>query len=114
MYGSRGSNVGGRKNCNNYGTRAGWQVARDTTQEEVNSGLPEVLEGKKLRAGPGSPAMYVSFRSYWDWGTIISHAGLLAYNWDLTWPIAEIFTGRTWSNGVGESGSGGGNPRDGR
>lgn len=33
------------------------QVARD-------SGLPEVLEGKKLRAGPGSgsPAMYVSFR----------------------------------------------------
>lgn len=38
------------------------QVARDTTQEEVNSGLPEVLEGKKLRAGPGSLAMYVSFR----------------------------------------------------
>lgn len=33
------------------------QVARD-------GGLPEVLEGKKLRAGPGSgsPAMYVSFR----------------------------------------------------
>lgn len=35
------------------------QVARDTAQE-VSNRLPEVLEGKKLRAGPESLAKYVS------------------------------------------------------
>lgn len=77
------------------------QVARDTTQEEMNSGLPEVLEGmKKLRAGPGSgPAVYASFRYLLGLGhDNIACRELLAYNWDLTWPIAEIFTGQTWSN----------------
>lgn len=37
-------------------------MARDKAQEEeeeMNNGLPEVLEGKKkLRAGPGSSVMY--------------------------------------------------------
>lgn len=36
------------------------QVARDTAQDEVSSRLPEVLEGKKLRARPGSLVMYAS------------------------------------------------------
>lgn len=36
------------------------QVARDTAQDEVSSRLPEVLEGKKLRARPGTLVMYAS------------------------------------------------------